>query len=224
MNTTNGGHCSHCSYMPVADSGYCCGQWSSQMEIEQSRGERRILGGLGTMRNCKDNGSFCALLVESLSSYPLPSFPLKKSVESGKCGHFKPYLIGGSVSKDWDKLTSVEVSISEGLQNVVHGPHVEQEAELSDAHGQRAEQENWAHDAPREWLSCRGERKRTQLRARAGKTKQPFESLLLSSCGLQSISRSMVERQRVRPSLPTSSFCFTLLLTLRRRPTVVTCW
>lgn len=45
-----------------------------------------------------------------------------------------------------------------------------------------------------------------------------------SCCGLLSISRSMVERHSLCPSLVASSFCFRLLPTLSRRPTVVTCW
>lgn len=43
-------------------------------------------------------------------------------------------------------LTCVEVAVSERLQDAVHGPHVEQEAKLRDAHGHQAEQEGCRGD------------------------------------------------------------------------------
>lgn len=43
-------------------------------------------------------------------------------------------------------LTCVEVTASERLQDAVHGPHVEQEAKLRDAHGHQAEQEGCRGD------------------------------------------------------------------------------
>ncbi len=42
------------------------------------------------------------------------------------------------------RLTCVEVTITERLQDAVHGPHVEQEAKLSDGHGHQTEQEDRA--------------------------------------------------------------------------------
>lgn len=42
--------------------------------------------------------------------------------------------------------TCVEVSVGERLQDAVHGPHVEQEAELRHAHGHQAEQEDRGSD------------------------------------------------------------------------------
>lgn len=43
-------------------------------------------------------------------------------------------------------LTCGEVAASERLQDAVHGPHVEQEAKLRDAHGHQAEQEGGGGD------------------------------------------------------------------------------
>lgn len=43
-------------------------------------------------------------------------------------------------------LTCFEVVASERLQDAVHGPHVEQEAKLRDAHGHQAEQEGRGGD------------------------------------------------------------------------------
>lgn len=40
--------------------------------------------------------------------------------------------------------TFAEVSITERLQDAVHGPHVEQETKLSDGHGHQTEQEDRA--------------------------------------------------------------------------------
>lgn len=44
------------------------------------------------------------------------------------------------------KQTCVEVSITERLQDAVHGPHVEQETKLSDRHGNQTEQKDRADD------------------------------------------------------------------------------
>lgn len=46
-----------------------------------------------------------------------------------------------------EKQTCVEVSISERLQDAVHGAHVEQETKLSNRHGHQTEQEDRADDA-----------------------------------------------------------------------------
>lgn len=43
--------------------------------------------------------------------------------------------------------TFVEVSITERLQDTVHGPHVEQETQLSDRHGHQTEYEDGAGDS-----------------------------------------------------------------------------
>lgn len=51
--------------------------------------------------------------------------------------------------------TFVQVSISKRLQNIVHGPHVEDESELSHAHCDEAEHEYGAEDALHEGLGCR---------------------------------------------------------------------
>ena len=64
--------------------------------------------------------------------------------------------------------TCVEVSIAEGLQDVVHGSHVEDEAQLGDGHGHQAQDEERTGDAVQERLGYRwqegrrdGERERT---------------------------------------------------------------
>lgn len=120
-------------------------------------------------------------------------------------------------------LTCVEVSVCERLQDAVHGPHVEQEAKLRDAHGDQAEQEGRGGDGFEERLGCGGQADRV-------KGSQTFvlilthSAFLHSAWGLQSISRSVVERQSLFPSLAARSFCLRLLPTLRRRPTVVTWW
>lgn len=46
--------------------------------------------------------------------------------------------------------TCAEVSICKGLQDAVHGSHVEDEAQLSDTHGDEAEQEDGAEDTTHE--------------------------------------------------------------------------
>lgn len=52
--------------------------------------------------------------------------------------------------------TCAEVSLCQGLQDGVHGPHVEDETQLGHAHGDEAQQENGAEDTLHEGLSCRG--------------------------------------------------------------------
>lgn len=49
--------------------------------------------------------------------------------------------------------TSAEVSVSKRLQDAVHGSHIEDESQLSDTHGDEAEQEDGAEDTAHEWLS-----------------------------------------------------------------------
>lgn len=51
-----------------------------------------------------------------------------------------------TVQEEWWEPTCVEVAASERLQDAVHGPHVEQEAKLRDAHGHQAEQEGGGGD------------------------------------------------------------------------------
>lgn len=50
--------------------------------------------------------------------------------------------------------TSVEVSIAEGLQDVVHGSHVEDKPQLGDTHGDQAEHEDRTQDTLHEGLGC----------------------------------------------------------------------
>lgn len=52
--------------------------------------------------------------------------------------------------------TCAEVSLRQGLQDGVHGPHVEDEAKLGHAHGDKAQQEDGTEDTFHEGLSCRG--------------------------------------------------------------------
>lgn len=78
-----------------------------------------------------------------------------------------------------------------------------------------------------DWAAEDKRRYRTRVRVRGTKNMgaailTTHSAPLHSFCGLQSISRSMVERQSLCPSLVARSFCFRLLPTLRRRPTVVT--
>lgn len=56
--------------------------------------------------------------------------------------------------------TSAEVSLCQGLQDGVHGPHVEDEAKLGHTHGDEAQQEDGTKDALHEGLSCRGNRRK----------------------------------------------------------------
>lgn len=46
--------------------------------------------------------------------------------------------------------TCTEVSFSKGLKDAVHGSHVEDEAQLSDTHGDETEQEDGAEDTTHE--------------------------------------------------------------------------
>lgn len=62
----------------------------------------------------------------------------------------------GYLSIDLRLHTCVEVPISEGLQDTVHGTHVEEEAELRHAHGDQAEQEDGSGDGFQEGLGCGG--------------------------------------------------------------------
>lgn len=50
--------------------------------------------------------------------------------------------------------TCAEVSLCQRLQDGVHGPHVEDEAQLGHTHGDEAQQEDGAEDALHEGLSC----------------------------------------------------------------------
>lgn len=54
---------------------------------------------------------------------------------------------------DVNRITCVEVSVRQRLQDGVHGPHVEDEAQLGHAHGDEAQQEDGAEDALHEGLS-----------------------------------------------------------------------
>lgn len=62
--------------------------------------------------------------------------------------------------------TCAEVSLCQGLQDGVHGPHVEDEAQLGDTHGDEAQQENGTEDTLHEGLSCRGD-ERGEIRVRS---------------------------------------------------------
>lgn len=53
-------------------------------------------------------------------------------------------------------LTCAQVSVCKGLQDGVHGSHVEDESQLCNAHGDEAQQEDGTEDAPHERLGCRG--------------------------------------------------------------------
>lgn len=55
------------------------------------------------------------------------------------------------------RQTCVKVSVTESLQDAVHGPHVEQETKLSDGHGHQAEQEHRVAHSFHEGLGCRRE-------------------------------------------------------------------
>lgn len=70
------------------------------------------------------------------------------------------------------------------------------------------------------------EGRQTELKGAKALSRQQWtrSAFLHSAWGLQSISRSVVDRQSLFPSLAARSFCFRLLPTLRRRPTVVTWW
>lgn len=48
--------------------------------------------------------------------------------------------------------TRAEVYFSKGLQDAVHGSHVEDESQLSGTHCDEAEQKDGAEDTAREWL------------------------------------------------------------------------
>lgn len=52
--------------------------------------------------------------------------------------------------------TCAEVSICQGLQDGVHGSHVEDEAQLGHTHSDEAQQEDGTEDTLHEGLSCRG--------------------------------------------------------------------
>lgn len=55
--------------------------------------------------------------------------------------------------------TCAEVSLCQRLQDGVHGPHVEDEAQLGHTHGDKAQHENGTEDTFHEGLSCRGNEK-----------------------------------------------------------------
>lgn len=57
---------------------------------------------------------------------------------------------GGQMRRRAQGPTDIEVSIAQRLQDVVHGAHVEDEAQLRDAHGDKAEQEDGAEQAVHE--------------------------------------------------------------------------
>lgn len=59
--------------------------------------------------------------------------------------------------------TSAEVSLCQGLQDGVHGSHVEDEAKLGHTHGDEAQQEDGTKDALHEGLSCRGNRREVEV-------------------------------------------------------------
>lgn len=65
-----------------------------------------------------------------------PSLVLEKTIT---CKHFFIH-------------TCAEVSFCKGLQDAVHGSHVEDESQLSDTHSDEAEQEDGAEDTTHEWL------------------------------------------------------------------------
>lgn len=54
--------------------------------------------------------------------------------------------------------TCAEVSLRQGLQDGVHGSHVEDEAKLGHTHGDEAEQEDGTEDALHEGLACKGKK------------------------------------------------------------------
>lgn len=76
--------------------------------------------------------------------------------DCGLCGDFSATTAGGGGESRSGTLTCVEVPVGERLQDAVHGPHVEQEAELRDAHGHQAEQEGRGGDGLQEGLGCGG--------------------------------------------------------------------
>ena len=55
--------------------------------------------------------------------------------------------------------TCAKISVCQGLQDGVHGSHVEDEAQLGHAHGDEAQQEDGTDDTFHEGLSCRGNEK-----------------------------------------------------------------
>lgn len=59
--------------------------------------------------------------------------------------------------------TGAEVSLCQGLQDGVHGSHVEDEAKLGHTHGDEAQQEDGTKDALHEGLSCRGNRREAEV-------------------------------------------------------------
>ena len=63
-------------------------------------------------------------------------------------------------------LTCAEVSVCQGLQNGVHGSHVEDEAQLGHTHGDEAQQEDGTEDTLHERLSCRGNERRDAITVR----------------------------------------------------------
>lgn len=66
-----------------------------------------------------------------------------------------------SRSRPWEerrRRTCAEVSLRQGLQDGVHGPHVEDEAELGHTHGDEAQQEDGTEDALHEGLACKGKK------------------------------------------------------------------
>lgn len=68
--------------------------------------------------------------------------------------------MGGGFSNSlsiYSSCTCIKVPMAHGLQDAVHGSHVEDQTQLSDAHCNQAEQEQRAQDALHEGLSCNQE-------------------------------------------------------------------
>lgn len=61
--------------------------------------------------------------------------------------------------------TCAEVSLRQGLQDGVHGSHVEDEAQLGHTHGDEAQQEDGTEDTLHEGLGCRGNERRVRVRS-----------------------------------------------------------
>lgn len=56
--------------------------------------------------------------------------------------------------------TCVKISSAEGLQDVVHGSHVEDETQLSHTHGHQTQNEQRAENTLHERLSCKEEKEK----------------------------------------------------------------
>lgn len=59
--------------------------------------------------------------------------------------------------------TCAEIPLRQGLQDGVHGSHVEDEAQLGHTHGDEAQQEDGTEYALHEGLSCRGKERRAVI-------------------------------------------------------------